>query len=722
MSLGSIVVRLSMNTADFDTDSKRAASLAKKRAAEIDRAFTAAGRAIGLALGASLGIIALGTKNAIDRMDELAKSSQKVCVGTEELSKLAYAANLAGVDFGTLENALGKLAKSQDMAAQGSKEQLAVFQALGVAFQNADGTLRNTDKVLADIAAKFQGLPDGANKTAAAMALLGRSGATLIPLLNGGSDGLERMGDELESFGGVVGPEAARMAEEFNDNISRLQVAAEGLWISIASKLLPELVNLTDQMADGAKEGDGLKGVAEGISTSIAVMADTAYRAFGGIKALVNGFVELSAEAANFITTYSPAARLLDNIGTGGAIRRESRVLAETSAAGRTEGFDALTGGFAPGLGVYIDPVKEAREAADAAKLKEDANRELAKGLDLARTADERKAAAAKAAAAADREAAKAAAEAAKELEQIQKAGASALEGLGEQVRQNAADLAGPAAQAAKSYADELVNLIAKEGELRAANLLTAESEAMLALAREQAGEGYSRQIETIEKQRTSAEQMIEDLQFEASLRGLNNLEMETEIALRYAGAEATDEQRAAIARLLEEQDKARQVAEGMDVVRDATRGLFTDLMDGSKSASEAFKDFVSNILDGIAQIVAKNLTEQLLGSFGSTGGGASGGGLAALFGKFFGGALAGGGSMYAGKAYLVGERGPELVMPSSAGTVIPADRTAAMLGGRGASVTNNFMMPGRYDSRTQAQVAADSSRSIQRATSRSVA
>jgi phage-related minor tail protein len=37
-----------------------------------------------------------------------------------------------------------------------------------------------------------------------------------------------------------------------------------------------------------------------------------------------------------------------------------------------------------------------------------------------------------------------------------------------------------------------------------------------------------------------------------------------------------------------------------------------------------------------------------------------------------FGGARANGGPVSAGRAYLVGERGPEIVMPASAGTVVP--------------------------------------------------
>jgi phage-related minor tail protein len=40
------------------------------------------------------------------------------------------------------------------------------------------------------------------------------------------------------------------------------------------------------------------------------------------------------------------------------------------------------------------------------------------------------------------------------------------------------------------------------------------------------------------------------------------------------------------------------------------------------------------------------------------------------------------GGPVSAGQPYLVGERGPELVVPSGSGNVIPAGKTASMLGG----------------------------------------
>lgn len=47
------------------------------------------------------------------------------------------------------------------------------------------------------------------------------------------------------------------------------------------------------------------------------------------------------------------------------------------------------------------------------------------------------------------------------------------------------------------------------------------------------------------------------------------------------------------------------------------------------------------------------------------------------------------GGPVSANAPYLVGERGPELFVPRSSGTVIPADQTAAMLGGGGQQTIN---------------------------------
>jgi hypothetical protein len=335
--------------------------------------------------------------------------------------------------------------------------------------------------------------------------------------------------------------------------------------------------------------------------------------------------------------------------------------------------------------------------------------------------ADEQATAASKGASAASRDAA----EAERERQRIMEDGLSALDALTEGVRQQAADLAGPAAQAAKAYADELLDLIKLEQDMRAANLLTADSEAQLAMARDLANKSYQNRIKAISEQKTAAEQLIEDLEFENKLIGLGNLEREQEIALRYAGKDATDAQRAAIRDLIAEQDQARQVAEGMDVLRRNTQGLFQDLMDGSKSAKEAFSDFVDGILAGIAEIVARNLTESLFGAMGSTQTGAAGGGWASLFASFFGGGRASGGSVNGGKFYEVGEHNkPELLAIHGKQYLIPGNdgKVTPMGDSDGPSTTvvnQTIQVTGTVDRHSAHQLQREASMRLRRASAR---
>ena len=115
MSL-SIVVRLTVNTADFETDLGRAAKVAERRANEIDAAFRKAGVAIGAALGAAAVAVGAAVKKSIDHMDEMSKAAQKVGQSTEEFSKLVYAGSLADVQMDTLVSSMGKLTKAQAAA------------------------------------------------------------------------------------------------------------------------------------------------------------------------------------------------------------------------------------------------------------------------------------------------------------------------------------------------------------------------------------------------------------------------------------------------------------------------------------------------------------------------------------------------------------------------------------------------------------------------------
>jgi hypothetical protein len=90
----------------------------------------------------------------------------------------------------------------------------------------------------------------------------------------------------------------------------------------------------------------------------------------------------------------------------------------------------------------------------------------------------------------------------------------------------------------------------------------------------------------------------------------------------------------------------------------------FMAIFDGTKKASDAFRDMARQILAELYRVL---VVQRLVGTFQAGGGGI----LGALAGAF-GGARADGGPVSAGRSYLVGERGPEMIVPRSDAHVIP--------------------------------------------------
>jgi len=118
------------------------------------------------------------------------------------------------------------------------------------------------------------------------------------------------------------------------------------------------------------------------------------------------------------------------------------------------------------------------------------------------------------------------------------------------------------------------------------------------------------------------------------------------------------------------------------------TDALF-DWIDGTKSASEAFKDFASDFLKQIAKmIIQQAILNALQGEDGK-------GGIVGAIMGMFGGMKAGGGPVAGNKSYIVGEEGPELFTPGTSGAITPNNK----LGVGGVTVVNNIQIEASGDS-----------------------
>lgn len=134
---------------------------------------------------------------------------------------------------------------------------------------------------------------------------------------------------------------------------------------------------------------------------------------------------------------------------------------------------------------------------------------------------------------------------------------------------------------------------------------------------------------------------------------------------------------------------------EAMDEVRytagDVLSGFADDLRSGV-SAADALENALNRVLDKLLEI---GLQSAITGLFGAPGT-ASGGSLGGVFSSLFGGFRAAGGPVSAGRPYVVGERGPEMIVPASSGFVIPNHQLG---GGGGVKVSiNNQNAPAGYE------------------------
>ena len=194
----------------------------------------------GSAIVAGLGAI---VKQSIDAGDELFNLQAKTGVAANALIGIGNAAKLADVDMGTLGKGLTKLNVNLVNAAEGNEDLARKFQALGVNVKGANGQVVPADKALKQIADRFADMPDGAQKAAAAVALFGKSGTELIPLLNEGAASMEK-------FTYKVGEDFAARSDLFNDTITELGIKTQGFGLELTDALLPALQSILEVFAD----------------------------------------------------------------------------------------------------------------------------------------------------------------------------------------------------------------------------------------------------------------------------------------------------------------------------------------------------------------------------------------------------------------------------------------------------------------------------------------
>jgi hypothetical protein len=611
---------------------------------------------------AGAGVVFSAFKGIIDQADSFNKLAQRTGIATEALSELNYAAKLSDVSQEALSTSLKKLAVNMADAAGGGKEAAASFKAIGVEIRDSSGNLRGTDAVLQDIAARFATFADGPEKAALAVRLFGRSGESLIPLLNS----MSQLREEGRQFGAVYGTDFARAAEQFNDNMTRLGVAVERVKVEIVGGMLPGLTRLSNEMLEGARIAGGLTRAFLTFST-INPFADTAENIRDITKAIQDNERELARSGL-----FGPNAlrRRILEVDTDTKrkqvefLKFQQREAALTAAAELGDVRDARD------RSLTDRPLGRAPVIADATGAAANKVSEFQRALaglrgELARTSDEGN----------------------KYTEVFNRIASGEFGRLTEEQRRQLLQVAAQIETekqlgAAKKETEEAVKRITAAEEQR--------NEAALRL-REEFGDLADPGARFERQQRALGE-----LQ-----KGPNALDAETADVAYFKLQQAAAQARGEIGQVNAQIDESKQLARDFGLV-------MSSAISDSIREWKGFGDLIKNVGIDIAQVITKiailrPIEKGLEGIFSGGGSSSVGGIFEQLLSFAFGGKKAGGGPVFGGTAYLVGEQGPELFVPGQSGSIVP---NGALAGG-GMNVTVNISAPGVYDSRgLAAQIA----------------
>jgi hypothetical protein len=285
---------------DFKWDKKSFEGFSKS-IGTIVSGFAKFSAVVSAAEGVAFGI----AKSVANVNDELTKNSKRLNIATEDYQKFAFATELGGAGADDLNRSLESLTKAQEDVLRG-KGDLEAFGQLGLnpaEFQNSSDLLL----AISDSISTIQSDTEKIN-------LLERIGIPrdMLQTLEGGSDAIREAGKEFESLGGIVTGEQKKIAEQFNDNITRLNTAFNGIKNQIGSALIEPFDEFITGFTKFAKEN--MKEIIAGFQRFFEVVLKVSKVVFGIMERvfkLVMNIVDLFGGFENAVKIVGAAFLIL---------------------------------------------------------------------------------------------------------------------------------------------------------------------------------------------------------------------------------------------------------------------------------------------------------------------------------------------------------------------------------------------------------------------------
>ncbi|MGC4075471.1 MAG: phage tail tape measure C-terminal domain-containing protein [Rubrivivax sp.] len=264
LNVGELLIGLRADVKRLQSDMDDAKRSVQTAMGDIDK-YVGLAKTAFLTLGGVLTVNAFknAIEGAIDYKAKLYDLSTQTGISVEALGALAKTGKSTGTGLDEITAASARLSKAVQTQNEDSKGAAQAIKAIGLNFTEFKA-LRPEEQMLA-VAKALAGFQDGAGKTAAAMELFGKTGASLLPFLRDLSERTDLHSKQTA--------EAARQAKEYQEGLLKLK-SAGGEWRDqLATAMLPTLNEFISLTVKATREGGLLQGVLVGIGGGVAKLA-----------------------------------------------------------------------------------------------------------------------------------------------------------------------------------------------------------------------------------------------------------------------------------------------------------------------------------------------------------------------------------------------------------------------------------------------------------------
>jgi hypothetical protein len=255
-------------------------------------------------------LVSMGQAQAqvIDRQSKLAA---RLGFTDAQLASVSLAGELAGVSMEQVAAAATKMNITLGKAAGGSASAKKSFDAIGLSFDDLQGM--SPDAQFAAIAEAISKLPNEAAQAAAAVAIFGKAGANLLPMFQGGAEGIAYAAEQAQRLGLALTNAQANDVEAMNDAITLAGKAITGVVQQVVSYLAPAVKQVADTFTNlvgsigGANIGQAIgDGILQG-ARFLAGIGDWLIENFSSVFSYFAGVVEsfsLAFDMANRVGNF----------------------------------------------------------------------------------------------------------------------------------------------------------------------------------------------------------------------------------------------------------------------------------------------------------------------------------------------------------------------------------------------------------------------------------